>query len=326
MRQPIALTCGEPAGIGPELAVAAWRALREELPFFLIGDPSHLPKDAPTVDIAAPNQAIAAMPRGLPVLRHNFAAPAVAGQPDPANAQGVIDVIARGVELVQSGEASALCTLPIHKKALQDGADFAYPGHTEYLAALAGVDQVVMMLACDALRVVPATIHIALSEVPKTLTADGLRRTIEITHAGLKRDYGIATPRIAVAGLNPHAGEGGAMGDEELRWITPLIEQMRTEGYDLRGPASADTMFHARARAGYDVAVCMYHDQALIPIKTIGFDEGVNITLGLPFIRTSPDHGTAFDIAGQGLANPSSTIHALRQAARMAAARLGEPS
>ncbi|CUH83232.1 4-hydroxythreonine-4-phosphate dehydrogenase PdxA [Thalassovita mediterranea] len=326
MTQPIALTCGEPAGIGPELAVAAWDELRDELPFFLIGDPAHLPDGAAVVEIATPAYAVAAMPQGLPVLRHDFAAPAVAGRPDPANAQGVIDVIARGVDLVQSDAASALCTLPIHKKALQDGAGFAYPGHTEYLAALADVDQVVMMLACDALRVVPATIHIALSEVPTALTADGLRRTIEITYKGLQRDYGIAKPRITVAGLNPHAGEGGAMGDEELRWITPLIDQMRTEGYDLRGPASADTMFHARTREGYDAAVCMYHDQALIPIKTIGFDEGVNVTLGLPFIRTSPDHGTAFDIAGQGLANPSSTIHALRQAARMAAARSGQPS
>ena len=325
MTAPIALTCGEPAGIGPELAVSAWQALRDELPFFLIGDPAHLPDGASIVEIASPAEATGAMPQGLPVLRHDFAQAAVPGQPDAANAQGVIDVIARGVDLVQSGHASALCTLPIHKKALQDGAGFAYPGHTEYLAALAEVDQVVMMLACDALKVVPTTIHIALSEVPHQLTPELLRKTIEITDAALRRDYGIADPVIAIAGLNPHAGEGGAMGREELNWINALIAEMQGEGFALKGPMSADTMFHARARQGYDAAVCMYHDQALIPIKTIGFDEGVNVTLGLPFIRTSPDHGTAFDIAGQGVANASSTIEALRQAAIMAKARAQTP-
>ncbi|CUH65764.1 4-hydroxythreonine-4-phosphate dehydrogenase [Thalassovita autumnalis] len=325
MTAPIALTCGEPAGIGPELAVSAWNALRDELPFFLIGDPTHLPDGASVVEIASPVEAAGAMAQGLPVLRHDFAQAAVPGQPDATNAQGVIDVIARGVDLVQSGDASALCTLPIHKKALQDGAGFAYPGHTEYLAALADVDQVVMMLACDALKVVPTTIHIALSEVPNQLTPALLRKTIEITDAALRRDYGIADPVIAIAGLNPHAGEGGAMGREELDWINALIAEMQGEGFALKGPMSADTMFHARARQGYDAAVCMYHDQALIPIKTIGFDEGVNVTLGLPFIRTSPDHGTAFDIAGQGVANASSTIEALRQAAIMAKARAQTP-
>lgn len=321
MTAPIALTCGEPAGIGPEIAAACWQALREELPFFLIGDPAHLPADLPVVEIAAPSEAAEAMAKGLPVLRHDFPAPATPGQPDPSNAQGVIDVIARAVELVQNGDAGAICTLPIHKKALKDGADFAYPGHTEYLAALAGVENVVMMLACEELRVVPATIHIALSEVPQALTPEVLSETIRITEAALRRDFGLEQPRIAVAGLNPHAGEGGAMGREELDWMNTTISDLQAEGLDLTGPSSADTMFHARARAGYDAAICAYHDQALIPIKTIGFDEGVNVTLGLPFIRTSPDHGTAFDIAGKGLANPSSTLHALRMAARMAAAR-----
>lgn len=321
MTAPIALTCGEPAGIGPEIAAACWQALREDLPFFLIGDPAHLPADLPVVEIAAPSEAAAAMAKGLPVLRHDFPAPATPGQPDPANAQGVIDVIARAVDLVQSGDAGAICTLPIHKKALKDGAAFAYPGHTEYLAALAGVENVVMMLACEELRVVPATIHIALSEVPQALTPEVLSETIRITEAALRRDFGLEQPRIAVAGLNPHAGEGGAMGEEELNWMNATIADLQAEGLDLTGPMSADTMFHARARAGYDAAVCAYHDQALIPIKTIGFDEGVNVTLGLPFIRTSPDHGTAFDIAGKGLANPSSTLHALRMAALTAAAR-----
>jgi 4-hydroxythreonine-4-phosphate dehydrogenase len=198
-----------------------------------------------------------------------------------------------------------------------EGAGFAYPGHTEYLAALGGVDEVVMMIASEQLRVVPATIHIALEEVPRALTPEKLRRVVEITHWGLRDRFGIAAPRIAISGLNPHAGEGGAMGRQELDWIAPLVAEMRAEGLDLRGPLPADTMFHAAARETYDAAVAMYHDQALIPIKTLDFDRGVNVTLGLPFVRTSPDHGTAFDIAGKGLANPSSMIEALKLAHRM---------
>ncbi|MEO0771988.1 MAG: 4-hydroxythreonine-4-phosphate dehydrogenase PdxA [Pseudomonadota bacterium] len=318
---PIALTCGEPAGIGPELAVAAWNALREDMTFFWIGDPAHLPPGTPVAVIADPAEAQAAMLSALPVLPLAFTGALTPGEPNPSHAATVIDAIALGVDLVQSGAASALCTAPIHKKALQDGAGFAYPGHTEYLAALAGVENVVMMLASDALRVVPATIHIPLSAVADALTPEGLETTIRITHAALICDFGIEAPRLAVAGLNPHAGEGGNMGDEEIRWIAPLLELLRGEGFDLTGPMSADTMFHAAARAGYDAAVAMYHDQALIPIKTLDFDRGVNVTLGLPFVRTSPDHGTALDIAGKGLANPTSTIEALRLAARMAVAR-----
>ncbi|MFT4148929.1 MAG: 4-hydroxythreonine-4-phosphate dehydrogenase PdxA [Paracoccaceae bacterium] len=319
--KPVLLTCGEPAGIGPELAVAARERLGAALPFVWIGDPRHLPAGTRVAEVASPAEAAQVPPEALPVLRHDFAAAAVPGRPDPANAAGVIEVIARAVHLVQAGEAAAVCTLPIHKKALKDGAGFPYPGHTEYLAALAGVDRVVMMLACDELRVVPATIHIPLADVPAALTADVLEQTIRITHAGLIRDFGIAAPRIAVAGLNPHAGEGGAMGGEELAMIAPLLARLTAEGMDLRGPLPADTMFHAAARAGYDAAVCMYHDQALIPIKTIDFAGGVNVTLGLPFVRTSPDHGTAFDIAGRGVADPSSTLAALRMAARMGAGR-----
>ncbi|ASM72139.1 MULTISPECIES: 4-hydroxythreonine-4-phosphate dehydrogenase PdxA [Roseobacteraceae] len=315
---PVAISCGEPAGIGPEIAAKAWAALRGDVPLFWIGDPTHLPADVPVVTIEDPAQAAAAMPRGLPVLPHRFSAPNTAGIANPANAQGVIDVIARGVDLVRSGQASALCTAPIHKKALKDGAGFAYPGHTEYLQALAGAGRAVMMLASEQLRVVPTTIHIALKDVPQTLTPALLSETIRITAEGLRAQFGIARPRIAVAGLNPHAGEGGAMGHEETDWIAQLVDDMTTEGFDLRGPLPADTMFHATARAGYDVAICMYHDQALIPIKTLDFDRGVNVTLGLPFIRTSPDHGTAFDIAGTGVANPSSMIEALRMAHRMA--------
>lgn len=318
---PIALTCGEPAGVGPELAVKAWQQLGTDLPFFLIGDARHLPPEVLAVEIADPAETADAARHGVPLLEHRFAAPATAGVATPANAQGVIDVIRRGVDLVQTGKASALCTGPIHKKALQDGAGFGFPGHTEFLAHLAGVKQVVMMLASDQLRVVPVTIHIALNQVPTALTADLLAENIRITHAALKRDFGVTAPRIAVAGLNPHAGESGAMGHEEIEMIIPVLEQLRGEGLDISGPMSADTMFHARAREGYDVAICMYHDQALIPIKTLDFDKGVNVTLGLPFIRTSPDHGTAFDIAGRGIAKPTSLIEALKMAERMARVR-----
>ncbi|MCE6962060.1 4-hydroxythreonine-4-phosphate dehydrogenase PdxA [Cereibacter sphaeroides] len=321
MIAPIALTCGEPAGIGPEIAVKARGMLGDRLPFFWIGDPAHLPEGSAWQGIAEPSEA-AAVPAGvLPVLRHAFPDPATPGVPSPGNAAEVVAVIARAVSLVQLGAASAVCTAPIHKKALKDGAGFAFPGHTEYLAALAGVERVVMMLACPGLRVVPATIHIPLAEVPKALTAELLESVLRITHAGLVRDFGLRDPRIWVTGLNPHAGEGGAMGHEDQEVIAPLLARLRAEGMRLQGPLPADTMFHAAARAQYDCAVAMYHDQALIPIKTIDFAGGVNVTLGLPFIRTSPDHGTAFDIAGRGIADPSSLVAALEMAAEMAAAR-----
>ena len=320
----VALTCGEPAGIGAELAVKARAVLRADVPFVWIGDPAHLPPGTPWAEVAAPAEALAVAPGTLPVLVHRFAGgPAVPGRPDPAHAQGVIEVIARAVALVQAGAASAVCTLPIHKQALQQGAGFAFPGHTEYLAHLAGGVDVVMCLASETLKVVPATIHIPLAEVPRALTPALLERTIRLTDQGMRRDFGLAAPRIVVAGLNPHAGEGGAMGHEERAWMAPLVARLAAEGLDLRGPLPADTLFHARARAGYDVAVCAYHDQALIPIKTLAFDEGVNVTLGLPFVRTSPDHGTAFDIAGRGVARPESVVAALRMAQGMAAARQG---
>ena len=322
---PIALTVGEPAGIGPEIAALAWQALRNDTTFFWIGDPDHLPTDTPWIEITDPGEAQAQMARALPVLPHRFKGLRVPGAPNSEHAQAVIDVIARAVKLVQSGQASAVCTAPIHKKALQDGAGFKYPGHTEYLAALAGADQAVMMLASDQLRVVPTTIHIPLSKVPQALTAELLEQTIRITHSALKTDFALTDPRIAVSGLNPHAGEGGAMGSEDTTCIAPVIEKLRAEGMDITGPASADTMFHAAARAHYDVAIAMYHDQALIPIKTLDFDKGVNVTIGLPFVRTSPDHGTAFDIAGTGRANPTSLIEALRLADKMAKSRAGLP-
>ncbi|MFN4192037.1 MAG: 4-hydroxythreonine-4-phosphate dehydrogenase PdxA [Tabrizicola sp.] len=315
MSETVLLTCGDPSGIGPEIAAKAWAAGER---FVWIGDPRHLPVGTPWREVGEGE------PPGdgpLAVLPQDFGAEARPGRPDPANAVGVIAAIERGVRLVTSGKARAICTAPINKKALKDGAAFAFPGHTEFLAHLAGVGRVVMMLACPGLRVVPATIHIPLCEVPAALTEALLEETIRITHAGLVRDFGLPDPRIAVAGLNPHAGEGGAMGWEEERMIRPLVARLAGEGLDISGPWPADTMFHAAARARYDVAVCAYHDQALIPIKTIDFAGGVNVTLGLPFVRTSPDHGTAYDIAGQGRADPASLIAALRLAREMAAAR-----
>lgn len=319
MTNPIALSCGEPSGIGPEIAAKAWAELRDTCPFVYIGDIGHLPANVPAQKISEMSEAAVVCPNALPVWHLEFPAPNVLGQPDPTNAPSVIDAIELGVSLVQSGQASALCTAPIHKKALIDGAGFSYPGHTEFLAALAGQKQVVMMLASDQLRVVPATIHIPLSQVVSTLTPQLLTNTIEITAQGLRSQFGIAHPRIAVAGLNPHAGEGGKIGTDEIDWIAPLLQSMTPKEYTVTGPHPADTMFHAAARAQYDAAVAMYHDQALIPIKTLDFDRGVNVTLGLPFIRTSPDHGTALDIAGQGIADPQSLIEALKLAQKMAA-------
>lgn len=321
MAKPIAISCGEPAGIGPEIAVKAWEAVRDDFPVMWIGDPTHLPEGTPWDTVSSGQMATAMSPRMLPVLGQDFGAPRVPGVPNPKHAHGVIDAIAEGVLRVQNGQCAAICTAPIHKAALKDGANFPYPGHTEYLATLGGNVPVVMMLACDALRVVPATIHIPLAAVPNQLTAAVLTDTILVTHTAMRRDFGIAAPRIAVAGLNPHAGEDGKMGMQEIEMITPVLDALRAEGLDITGPMSADTMFHAGARAGYDVAVCMYHDQALIPIKTLDFSGGVNVTLGLPFVRTSPDHGTAFDIAGQGVADATSMIAALRMAHEMAEAR-----
>jgi 4-hydroxythreonine-4-phosphate dehydrogenase len=321
MTAPVIVTCGEPSGIGLDLIGPAWRAVRGAIPLTLIASPDHLPSDVPIQRINTPEQAAQICPDALPVLAHDMPGPRTPGHPNPDQASGVISAIARAVDLVQSNQGSAMCTLPIHKKALQDGAGFAHPGHTEYLSALAGDAPVVMMLASPHLRVVPTTIHIALDQVKRSLTPDLLAQTITITHGALIRDFGIPAPRIAIAGLNPHAGEGGAMGHEELDLIIPTLDSLRTQGLSLIGPLSADTMFHAPARARYDAAICMYHDQALIPIKTLDFDRGVNVTLGLPFIRTSPDHGTAFDIAGTPAGNPNSLIEALRLAHSMSKAR-----
>ncbi len=315
------MTCGDPSGIGPEIAVKARALLGAALPFAWLGDPQHLPVGAEWVAVGSVAEAREVPEAVLPVLLHDFPFASVPGVPESGNAQAIVEVIARAVGLVQEGAASGVVTCPINKAALKSGAGFGFPGHTEYLAELAGRVPVVMMLACDALRVVPATIHIPLAEVPRALTAERLAQCLRITRAALQRDFGIAAPRIAVAGLNPHAGEAGGMGREEIEVIMPVLETLRGEGWAIDGPLPADTMFHAGAREGYDVAVCMYHDQALIPIKTIDFAGGVNVTLGLPFVRTSPDHGTAYGIAGQGVADPSSLIAALRMAAQMVEAR-----
>jgi 4-hydroxythreonine-4-phosphate dehydrogenase len=243
------------------------------------------------------------------------------GQPARENAAAVVDSIKQAVGLVQAGKAAAVVTNPIHKQTLYDGG-FRFPGHTEYLADLAGGGITpVMMLACPGLRVVPVTVHLPLARVPAALTTAAIVHAGKITAAALRDDFAIARPRLAVAGLNPHAGEGGALGSEEIDIIAPAIDALRAAGIDVASPAPADTLFHPQARAGFDAALCMYHDQALIPLKTIDFDHGVNITLGLPFVRTSPDHGTAFDIAGTGRASPASLLAAITTASAMATAR-----
>lgn len=325
MTKPVVLTSGDPSGVGLEIAFKAWENLRGDVPFCLIADPCHVEKAAKlgrhsfrvidAFEDAEDDQS------ALPVLPHSFANDIDFGTPNLENAKHVIEVIERAVELVQRQKASAVCTNPIHKKVLQDGAGFSFPGHTEFLAHLAGVERSYMMLAAPEVKVVPATIHIALKDVPDALTHGLIIDTITATNESLKNDFGLEAPRIAVAGLNPHAGEGGAMGFEERDMIAPALEELQASGLDVVGPLSADTMFHPQARENYDAAVCMYHDQALIPIKTLNFSKGVNVTMGLPFVRTSPDHGTAFDIAGTGKADPDSLIEALRLAHKMAAFR-----
>ena len=326
---PLALTQGDPAGIGPELTLRAWleRGERALPAFACISDPGHLADAARRLGWSVPVRACnwsdvaAIFVEALPVIPLDAKTSAVPGKPDPATAAGTIGSIDRAVAAVRSGEAAAVVTNPIAKSMLYS-AGFKHPGHTEYLAYLAaerGIElRPVMMLWCEELAVVPVTIHEPLRRVPELLTSTLIVETGRIVAAELRSRFGIAAPRLAISGLNPHAGESGTMGHEDGTIIAPAIAQLQAEGIDARGPYPADTMFHARARAGYDAALAMYHDQALIPIKTIAFDEGVNVTLGLPFIRTSPDHGTAFDIAGQGIARPDSLCAALKLAARMA--------
>lgn len=301
---PILITMGEPAGIGPDVALAAFDHFGGRIgnrPLKLVGDPAVWGRDADTIATTA-------------------RAARTPGRPDPANAGAVIEAIEIAVHACLTGQAAAIVTAPIHKAVLK-AAGFPFPGHTEFLAHLTGARRAVMMLASDQLRVVPLTIHMPLAEVPRAIDRQGIFDTAEIVLAALRRDFGILNPRLAVAGLNPHAGEDGMLGPEEQAVIAPTIAALKARAYNVRGPLSADTLFHAEARKTYDAVLCMYHDQALIPIKTLNFWDGVNVTLGLPIVRTSPDHGTAFDIAGTGKADTRSMIAAIRMAADMADAR-----
>ncbi len=326
---PLALTLGNPSGIGPELALQAWLH-RDKLrhPFFLLADPSHLDGLARQLGwqvplaVCQPDEASGHFADALPLVPLRNPVTGAAGQPEPADAAATIEAIRRGVELVHAGQAAAIVTNPIAKHALYQ-AGFSHPGHTEYLGELAqtvfGVTAMpVMMIWSPELAVVPVTLHIPLAQVAAKLTKALIVGTAVVVANDLKTRFGIVAPRLVLTGLNPHAGENGTMGLEDRDIIAPAIAALVARGIDARGPYPADTLFHAAARKNYDAVIGMYHDQVLIPVKTLAFDHGVNITLGLPFIRTSPDHGTAFDIAGRGIASPSSLIAALNLAARLA--------
>jgi len=337
MALPLALTLGEPAGVGPDITFAAWRR-RAELgltPFYLLADPAFVARRteriAPDVPIAVvePATAWASFKSALPVVDIGVPVSADPGRPDQSSAPAALAAIRRSVADVSAGAAAAIVTNPVAKNVLYRSG-FPEPGHTEYLGKLAeqstGVSaQPVMMLWSPELAVVPVTIHLPLKDVIAKLTGDLVVETGRIVARDLRDRFGIARPRLAVAGLNPHAGEDGALGDEDLTVVRPAVERLKAEGIDARGPLPADSLFHQAARASYDVALAMYHDQALIPIKTLAFDHAVNVTLGLPFVRTSPDHGTAFDIAGTGRADPTSLIAALQLAARLSSRAQSPP-
>lgn len=332
---PLALTMGDPAGIGLEIALRAWgeRFERALHPFVFYADPEAVSERARRLGLSAPIEIVAALADAadhfherIPVRPIRLRAAVRPGEPDPANAAAVILSIEEATAAVVRGEASAIVTCPIAKSTLY-AAGFKHPGHTEFLGTLAERHHPgrryhpVMMLASSELKVVPATVHIPISEVPRSISRSLIFDTVRVMWDALRHDFGIEEPRIAVAGLNPHAGESGTIGTEDEDIVKPAVRELRHEGLAVSGPYPADTMFHAAARKGYDAALCMYHDQALIPLKTLSFDTGVNVTLGLPFIRTSPDHGTAFDIAAQGRASPESLIQAIRLASEMASAR-----
>ncbi|PZT96808.1 MAG: 4-hydroxythreonine-4-phosphate dehydrogenase PdxA [Brevundimonas sp.] len=325
---PLVLTLGEPAGVGPEIVAAAWTALKAEpLAFAVIGDAGLLRDQGVAVlEISDPGEAAGRFGRALPVIHRPLPAPVRVGRPDPANAPAVADGIEEAVGFALSGQASGVVTAPIAKAPMY-ASGFRFPGHTEFIAELtadapyAGTRGPVMMLTARDLRACLVTIHVALDQAPQLVTAERVARTARVVHESLKRDFAIARPRLAMAALNPHAGEGGALGLQEIEILIPVAEQLRGEGVDITDPKPADTLFHDAARATYDAAICMYHDQALIPVKTLDFWGGVNVSLGLPIVRTSPDHGTGFDIAGKGVARPDSLIAAIRLASEMAAAR-----
>lgn len=335
-RRPLAVTMGEPGGIGPDVTLTAWTRRRAESlpPFYVIGDPALHARRARAlgltvaIEVATPETAAEIFPRALPVVDLGMPVVGEPGQLTDGDAGAVVASIERAVEDVRLGRAAAVVTNPIHKHALYR-AGFTHPGHTEFLGDLArafaappdGVAwRPVMMLAGPDMRTVPVTVHVSLARAARDLSTETIVETARIVAADLTRRFHLPSPRLAIAGLNPHAGEDGAMGREDLDVIAPAVAQLRAEGIDARGPLPADTLFHARARAGWDAALCMYHDQALIPVKTLAFDETVNVTLGLPFVRTSPDHGTALDIAGKGLALPDSLMAAIRMAAEMGGA------
>ncbi|WP_336279044.1 4-hydroxythreonine-4-phosphate dehydrogenase PdxA [Bartonella sp. CB175] len=327
----LVVSSGDPAGIGPEIALKAWslRSMYQVPPFVLLADPDVIRSRARLLQIHVElelsvfmDNAVKNFQTALPIIPLKNRQSHQLGMSSPNNAAGIIEAIERGVQLVQSNHACALVTCPIAKKSLYE-AGFEFPGHTEFLAHLAHKTydkyyHPVMMLSGPQLKTVPITVHIPFNEVPSRLTSNFIIQTAFIIENDLKKRFKIASPRLAVAGLNPHAGEKGAIGKEDIEIITPAIEYLKNKGLNIVGPLPSDTMFHACARKAYDVALCMYHDQALIPVKTLDFDTTVNVTLGLPFIRTSPDHGTAFDIAGKGIASPKSFIAALKLANQLA--------
>ena len=321
---------GDPAGIGGELSLKAWLIRRNTgSPFIALDDPArlrHLARDlslnVPIQPVPDANAAAEIFRDALPVLPVPLSTAPRPGQPDSANAQAVVASIEQATKLALTGAVGGIVTNPINKAALYQ-AGFTYPGHTEFLAALTGATgQQIMMLASPMLRVVPVTVHASLRDSIAMLTTDMIVAASRTTALALRRDFGIPEPRLAIAGLNPHAGEQGALGTEETTLVQPAIDRLRAEGFNVSGPWPPDTMFTASARARYDVAICMYHDQALIPLKTLDMDHGVNVTLGLPIVRTSPDHGTAYDIAGKGIADPTSLLAAIDLAARLAERRL----
>lgn len=325
---PLALSMGEPAGVGPEIIAGAWAVLKGGGPVFgVIGDAALLrAQGVPVETVLSISEAAVAFPHALPVLDCPLPAPVIAGRPQPANAGAVADWIEQAVGLALSREASGVVTAPIAKAPLY-AAGFRFPGHTEFIAELtadapfSGTRGPVMMLTARDLRACLVTIHAPLAEVPELVTFERVTHTARVVHEALKRDFGIAAPRLALAALNPHAGESGSIGREEIEVLEPAVSALRAEGLDIGDPRPADTLFHDDARATYDAVLCLYHDQALIPVKTLDFWGGVNATLGLPVVRTSPDHGTGFDIAGKGVARADSLIAAVRLAGAMAATR-----
>ena len=330
--QPIVVTMGEPAGIGGELVLKAWLARKKwQTPcFFVVDDPSRLQRlassldwNVPIVAIEDPQNAIDAFSSALPVLKQQLPGSSTPGDPDAANAPAVIESIREATSLVMAGRASAVVTNPINKEVLYE-TGFTFPCHTEFLAEIAGSkSRPVMMLVCPNLKVIPVTIHLPLIDAIRSLNRNQIVTTVEIAADALVRDFGIERPHFAIAALNPHGGEGGYLGKEEIDEIAPAVAELKARGLSVSGPTPADTLFHEYARQTYDAAICMYHDQALLPAKTIDFSNGVNVTLGLPFVRTSPDHGTAFEIAGTGVADETSFVSALSIAYQIVERRIG---